>query len=112
MLKTSAFLGFSIEDMIRMLNAGLTVETLLDIIERSLEPPSPELPPLAGSCSSALCGMFLRALVELSCPDGAFVSFIDQHSCPGNEKRRRSCWGTVAASLPLADCVFCVCSVS
>jgi hypothetical protein len=29
--------GFSVEDMIQMLNAGLTVETLLDIIERSLQ---------------------------------------------------------------------------
>jgi hypothetical protein len=28
--------GFSVEDMIRMLNAGLTVATLLDIIEGSL----------------------------------------------------------------------------
>jgi hypothetical protein len=34
--------GFSVKDMIRMLNAGLTVETLLDIIERNLQPPSPE----------------------------------------------------------------------
>jgi hypothetical protein len=28
--------GFSVEDMIQMLDAGLTVATLLDIIERSL----------------------------------------------------------------------------
>jgi hypothetical protein len=34
--------GFSVEDLIRMLNAGLTVETLLDIIERNLQPLSPE----------------------------------------------------------------------
>jgi hypothetical protein len=34
--------GFSVEDMIRMLNAGLTVETLLDIIEQNLQPSSPE----------------------------------------------------------------------
>jgi hypothetical protein len=31
--------GFSVEDMIRMLNAGLTVATLLEIIERSLHAP-------------------------------------------------------------------------
>jgi hypothetical protein len=30
--------GFSVEDMIRMLNAGVSVETLLDIIDRSLRP--------------------------------------------------------------------------
>lgn len=29
--------GFSIENMIQMLNAGVTVETLLDLIERSLQ---------------------------------------------------------------------------
>jgi len=34
--------GFSVEDLIRMLNAGLTVETLLDIIGRNLQPLSPE----------------------------------------------------------------------
>ena len=34
--------GFTVEDMIRMLNAGLTIETLLDIIKRNLQPPSPE----------------------------------------------------------------------
>ncbi len=28
--------GFSLEDMISLLNAGLTVETLLDLIERRL----------------------------------------------------------------------------
>jgi|HubBroStandDraft_2_1064218.scaffolds.fasta_scaffold1404692_1 hypothetical protein len=36
--------GFSVEDMIRMLNAGLTVETLLDIIDRSLQTAPPETP--------------------------------------------------------------------
>jgi hypothetical protein len=36
--------GFSVEDMIRMLNTGLTVETLLDIIERSLQASPPEMP--------------------------------------------------------------------
>jgi hypothetical protein len=29
--------GFSVEDMIRLLNAGITVETLLDIIGRNLQ---------------------------------------------------------------------------
>ena len=29
--------GFSVEKMIQMLNAGVTVEILLDIIERSLQ---------------------------------------------------------------------------
>jgi hypothetical protein len=36
--------GFSIEDMIRMLNAGLTVEALLNVIECSLQPPPEETP--------------------------------------------------------------------
>jgi hypothetical protein len=31
--------GFRVEDMIQMLNAGVTVEALLDIIERSLQAP-------------------------------------------------------------------------
>jgi hypothetical protein len=31
--------GFSVEDMIRMLNAGVSVEPLLDIIDRSLQAP-------------------------------------------------------------------------
>lgn len=34
--------GFSVEDMIRMLNAGVSLETLLDIIDRSLQPPRVE----------------------------------------------------------------------
>lgn len=34
--------GFSVEDLIRMLNAGLTVETLLDIIGGCLEASSVE----------------------------------------------------------------------
>jgi len=34
--------GFSVEDMIRMLCAGVSVETLLDIIDRSLQPPQKE----------------------------------------------------------------------
>jgi hypothetical protein len=34
--------GFTVEDMIRMLNAGVSVESLLDIIERSLR--APEVP--------------------------------------------------------------------
>jgi hypothetical protein len=29
--------GFTVKDMIRLLNAGLSVETLLDLIERSLQ---------------------------------------------------------------------------
>jgi hypothetical protein len=37
--------GFSVEDMIRMLNAGLTVEALLNVIERSLQPPPQETAP-------------------------------------------------------------------
>jgi hypothetical protein len=28
--------GFTVEDMIRLLNAGLSVEALLDLIERSM----------------------------------------------------------------------------
>ena len=28
--------GFTVEDMMRLLNAGLSVETLLDLIERSM----------------------------------------------------------------------------
>ena len=36
--------GFSVEDMIRMLNSGLTVETLLDIIDGSLQTAAPETP--------------------------------------------------------------------
>jgi hypothetical protein len=36
--------GFSVEDMIRMLNAGLNVEALLNVIERSLQPPPQETP--------------------------------------------------------------------
>jgi hypothetical protein len=30
--------GMSVEDMIRILNAGVSVETLLELIERSLRP--------------------------------------------------------------------------
>ena len=29
--------GFSVENMIQILNAGVTVETLLDVIERTLQ---------------------------------------------------------------------------
>jgi hypothetical protein len=36
--------GFSVEDMIKMLNAGITVKTLLDIIDRSLQPVPLETP--------------------------------------------------------------------
>jgi hypothetical protein len=35
--------GFSVEDMIRMLNAGISVETLLDIIDRSLQAPREDM---------------------------------------------------------------------
>jgi hypothetical protein len=31
--------GFTVEDMIRLLNAGLSVEALLDLIERSMQAP-------------------------------------------------------------------------
>lgn len=41
--------GFSIEQMIQLLNAGLTVETLVDLIAWRLEQPKP-LAPVA--CSS------------------------------------------------------------
>ena len=34
--------GFTLEQMIRLLNAGITVETLLDIIERRLSGAVPE----------------------------------------------------------------------
>jgi hypothetical protein len=34
--------GFSVEQMIRLLNAGMTVETLLNIIERRLSAAAPE----------------------------------------------------------------------
>ena len=34
--------GFSVEQTIRLLNAGMTVETLLDIIERRLGAAAPE----------------------------------------------------------------------
>lgn len=34
--------GFTVEQMIRLLNAGITVETLLDIIERRLSDVVPE----------------------------------------------------------------------
>jgi len=34
--------GFTVEQMIRLLNAGITVETLLDIIERRLSEAAPE----------------------------------------------------------------------
>lgn len=34
--------GFTLEQMIRLLNAGITVETLLDIIERRLNEAVPE----------------------------------------------------------------------
>ncbi len=36
--------GFSLEDMISLLNAGLTVETLLDLIERRLTNAEPKKP--------------------------------------------------------------------
>ena len=36
--------GFSLEDMISLLNAGLTVETLLDLIERRLTTVEPMKP--------------------------------------------------------------------
>jgi hypothetical protein len=35
--------GFTVEQMIRLLNAGITVETLLDIIERRLSESGPEV---------------------------------------------------------------------
>ena len=34
--------GFTVEQMIRLLKAGMTVETLLDVIERRLIDPIPE----------------------------------------------------------------------
>jgi len=34
--------GFSVEQMIRLLKAGMTVETLLDVIERRLSAAAPE----------------------------------------------------------------------
>jgi hypothetical protein len=36
--------GFTVEDMIRLLNAGLSVETLLDLIERSMAVPREDAP--------------------------------------------------------------------
>jgi hypothetical protein len=35
--------GFSVENMIQMLNAGVSVETLLDLIERSLQASPPTI---------------------------------------------------------------------
>jgi hypothetical protein len=35
--------GFTVEQMIRLLNAGITVETLLDVIERRLSDKAPEV---------------------------------------------------------------------
>ena len=45
--------GFSVADMIRMLNAGVSVEGLLDIIERSLRAPEVRMDHSHGSSGSS-----------------------------------------------------------
>jgi hypothetical protein len=45
--------GFSVADMIRMLNVGISVETLLDIIERSLRAPEVPMDHSHGSSGSS-----------------------------------------------------------
>jgi hypothetical protein len=36
--------GFTVEEMIRLLNAGLSIESLLEIIAKCLDRPQPAIP--------------------------------------------------------------------
>jgi hypothetical protein len=60
--------GFTVEQMIRLLNAGLTVECLLDIIEECLSPRKDAIAVSHVSSSAGLSRNTVRPLSSLNVP--------------------------------------------